>query len=61
MTFTCEAAPEGWVVGVGVLIQSPREPRGSVCSPKLPPAMSPLLAWRRLPVITFLLCRRGRS
>lgn len=45
--------------GGGVLIQPPDEPRGSVCSPKLPPAMSPLLRSRRLPFITFLLCRCG--
>lgn len=66
MILLCEAAvgcirsadeTVGW--GGRVLIQPPDEPRGSVCSPKLPPAMSPLLDSHRLPLITFLLCCCG--
>lgn len=44
MSLFCEAAP-GWRMrrwAGGGLLQPPDEPRGAVCSPKLPPAMSPL-------------------
>lgn len=46
-------------VGGGVHLIQPDDARGSVCSPKLPPAMSPLLDWHRRPLITFPLCCCG--